>query len=77
MAFNNREAENIKKGLDMDGKKNNEMKIDVPKNIEVKENRKPYTFTLLPSTREKLTQEAKKRNYTSVSRFLNDLIELL
>lgn len=76
MAFDNRDAENIKKSLDIENQKK-DLKIEVPQKKEKQENRKAYTFTLLPSTREKLTKEAEKRNYTSVSRFLNDLIELL
>lgn len=47
----------------------------IPAKIAKEETTKHYTFTLKPSTRKKLAQIAKERNYKSDSKFLSDLID--
>ncbi len=39
-----------------------------------REKRRPYTFSLMPSARTKLTEIAKEHGYSSSSSFLNDVI---
>lgn len=39
-----------------------------------REKRKPYTFSLMPSARIKLTKSAKEHGYNSSSNYLNDAI---
>lgn len=39
-----------------------------------REKRRPYTFSLKPSARTKLTEIAKEHGYSSSSSFLNDVI---
>ncbi|MDK6503154.1 hypothetical protein [Lactobacillus crispatus] len=39
-----------------------------------REKRKPYTFSLMPSARIKLTESAKEHGYNSSSNYLNDAI---
>lgn len=56
--------------------KRNQADIKVPSNTD-HENTKPYTFTMKPSSREKLNVIADKYGYASASKFLNDLIENL
>ena len=39
-----------------------------------REKRRPYTFSLMPSARIKLTESAKEHGYNSSSNYLNDAI---
>ena len=52
----------------------NEVSSKESSNYIKREKRKPYTFSLTPSARTKLTEIAKEYGYSSSSSFLNDVI---
>jgi len=76
MAFDKDKREKMRNAIN--NEEVGERNISVPNQDEQEdEPRKPFTFTLQPSMRDKLNKVARENNYKSTSRFLNDLINEL
>lgn len=72
MSFNLNQGKKFAAALKESKPKLNEQDSNVQDSTE--ENRKPYTFSLMPSARIKLTESAKEHGYNSSSNYLNDAI---
>lgn len=80
MSFNPNQGKKFAAALKESKPKLNEQDSNVQDSTEEnsnyikREKRKPYTFSLMPSARIKLTESAKEHGYNSSSNYLNDAI---